>query len=79
MGIQVIQNILPDSNNSTATNVHDFVFKTPSDSNSLNLSGLSSGRNIMTLELLFGNQNIKEDRISQMQSVSDFLDQELYF
>jgi len=33
----------------------------------------------MTLELLFGNQNIKEDRISQMKSVSGFLDQELSF
>ena len=33
----------------------------------------------MTIELLFGNQNIKEDRISKMKSTSDFVDQELNF
>jgi len=33
----------------------------------------------MTIELLFGNQNIKESMISKMLSTSDFVDQELNF
>ena len=36
-------------------------------------------KDLMTIDLLFGNQNIKESMISKMESTSDFVDQELNF
>jgi len=42
-------------------------------------SSKSTFRDLMFIELLFGNQNIKEDKISRLESTSDFIDQELNF
>ena len=38
------------------------------------LSSKSTSRDQLTIELMFGNQNIKEDRISKMKSTKDFID-----
>jgi len=43
------------------------------------LSLKSTSRDQLLIELMFGNQNIKEDRISKMKTTRDFIDKELTF
>lgn len=41
--------------------------------------GFQDDDDLMTIDLLFGNQNIKETMISKLESTADFVDQELNF
>lgn len=55
------------------TETHDVIYKMRERQN------FADDDDLMTIDLLFGNQNIKESMISKLESTADFVDQELAF
>ena len=52
------------------TEIHDVIYKMKQKSNFDDIDS----NDLMTIDLLFGNQNIKESMISKLESTADFVD-----
>ena len=86
MGVRVIKNSIQSKGQlnrqqELETEVNEFIYRTrDSEHPGKQVSFDSdSGKDLMQIEVYFGNQNIKEDRISRQESTLDFIDQELNF
>lgn len=94
MGVKVIRSIIrsgsrrssrqhpPLSDQQDETmEVNDFIYKSKERKSDVVPDGADGQQDsdLMEFHVFFGNQNIKEDKISRQESTQDFIDQEIYF